>query len=93
MKPEELILFVRSVLAQGASIHQDYMGGVKFPNYESYSKRIDAAARERAEELAAKLENESIRNALGLIMRYPNIRDYIGSQLSEVADSALGASE
>lgn len=42
--------YLRSVLAQGTDIHKDYMAG-KFADYEEYSARLDAAAKERAAEL------------------------------------------
>jgi len=44
--------FLRSVLAQGADIHKDYMAG-NHASYEEYSARLDAAARERHALLAA----------------------------------------
>lgn len=50
----ELWSFIRSVMSQGASIQQDYMAG-KYPSYEYYAARIDAAASERANELEARL--------------------------------------
>lgn len=43
---------VRSILMQGAAIQQDYQAG-KFATYEHYSARMDAAARERIDELSA----------------------------------------
>ena len=42
---------VRSVLAQGAAIQQDYAAG-KYRDYEEYSARLDAAARERIDDAA-----------------------------------------
>lgn len=44
---------VRSILMQGAAIQQDYVAG-KFSNYEEYAARMDAAARERIEELKGR---------------------------------------
>lgn len=38
--------FLRSVLEQGASIHQDYLAG-RHATYEHYAARLDEAARER----------------------------------------------
>lgn len=51
----ELWSWVRSVMSQGASIQQDYSIGCKYPTYEHYSSRLDAAAAERADEFAAQL--------------------------------------
>lgn len=48
--------FLRSVLSQGASIQQDYVAGTH-KGYEEYSARLDAAARERAEEIEAVLSH------------------------------------
>lgn len=44
---------VRSILMQGAAIQQDYAAG-KFIDYEEYAARMDAAARERIEELKGR---------------------------------------
>lgn len=44
----ELWSFLRSVLSQGADIYLDH----KDKGYESYSARLDCAARERADQLA-----------------------------------------
>jgi hypothetical protein len=46
--------FLRDVLSQGAAIQQDYAAG-NLPTYEHYAARLDAAAREREEELLAIL--------------------------------------
>jgi len=43
-------VWIRSVLAQGASIYQDYQAGTH-KTYEHYSSRLDVAAVERKEEL------------------------------------------
>lgn len=48
----ELWSWLKNVMEQGAAIHQDYQSG-KHPTYEHYSARMDAAASERADELAA----------------------------------------
>lgn len=48
----ELWSWLKKVMEQGAAIHQDYQSG-KHPTYEHYSARMDAAASERADELAA----------------------------------------
>lgn len=85
----DLVMFIRSTLTQGAAIHQEYTGGLKFPNYEAYSRRIDEAAKERAEVLEILISKDYVRSALEAIMRYPGIREYIGSQLSEHADQSL----
>ena len=50
----DLWSFLRAVLEQGAAIQQDYAAG-KYENYEHYAARIDEAARERAEQLRARL--------------------------------------
>lgn len=42
--------FMRSVLTQGAAIYQDFAAG-NLKDYEEYSARVDAAARERDDEL------------------------------------------
>jgi hypothetical protein len=47
----ELWSWVRRVMSQGGTIHQDH----QHKTYEQYSARLDAAAAERAEELAAKV--------------------------------------
>ncbi len=54
----ELWVFLRDVLAQGGHIRDDYHG----KTYESYAARLDAAARERADELEQMLA-ESKRKA------------------------------
>ena len=48
----ELWSFLRQVLSQGQDIHLDYLD----KPYESKSARLDAAARERAEQLEAMLD-------------------------------------
>ena len=48
----ELWFFLRQVLSQGQDIHLDYLD----KPYESKSARLDAAARERAEQLEAMLD-------------------------------------
>lgn len=73
MEPEfNLWAFLRYVLSQGAAIETDYRAG-KWPSYEGYSARMDAAARDRAEEFTKALEKElrvvlgeELRKALGL---------------------------
>ena len=57
----ELWSWVRSVMSQGADIRCDYDAG-KHKGYEAYSMRLDVAAIERAEELAAGLKLNVIRN-------------------------------
>lgn len=42
--------WIRSVLAQGTDIHQDYLAG-RHGDYEAYAARLDAAAREREGEI------------------------------------------
>ncbi len=54
MTDGELWSFLRSVMSQGSDIRADYDSG-KWPNYEAYSARLDAAAAERADQLAKKL--------------------------------------
>lgn len=54
MTPElrgELWAFLRGVLSQGGHIRDDYRG----ETYEAYSARLDAAARERADQFEAIL--------------------------------------
>ena len=48
---------IRTLLSQGGSIQQDYDAG-KYKNFEEYSIRLDAAARERIEWLKTKLNTE-----------------------------------
>ena len=55
MKSGELWSFLRSVLDQGTAIQQDYQAG-KFKCYEEFSAYIDAAARDRADELEVLLK-------------------------------------
>ena len=55
----ELWSWVRSVMSQGADIRFDYEQGVH-KGYEAYSARLDAAAAERAEELAARLKTPNV---------------------------------
>ena len=50
----DLWSFLRDVLSQGAAIQMDYSAG-KYGGYEAYSARVDAAARERADYIAAAL--------------------------------------
>jgi len=45
--------WIRSVLAQGAAIQQDYAAG-KFKGYEEYSARMDEAAREREDQITVR---------------------------------------
>lgn len=45
----ELWSWTRHVLEQGSAIQQDYASG-KYKCYEEFSARVDAAARERADE-------------------------------------------
>ena len=54
MTDGELWSWVRSVMAHGADIWQDYERNRSI-RYENYSARLDTAAAERAEELAARL--------------------------------------
>lgn len=89
MNDGEMWTFVRSVLSQGAAIAQGHLGGVKYPNFEEYQKKLDEVARERAEELALRVNKDSLRTALNAIMNYPEIRAYIGRELSELADTAM----
>ena len=56
MTEGEMWSWVRSVMAQGACIQQDYASGLLHMSYEAYSARLDAAAAERADELAARLK-------------------------------------
>lgn len=52
---DELWSVVRSLMCHGISINDDYHHGKKFASYEEYSARIDAAARERAAEIDARI--------------------------------------
>ncbi len=56
----ELWSLLRDVLSQGSAIGDDYRNGV-YAGYESYSARLDAAARERADQLAAMLAAREAR--------------------------------
>jgi len=47
----ELWVFLRDVLSQGGHIRDDYHG----KTYEAYASRLDAAARERADQLEQML--------------------------------------
>ncbi len=49
MDTGKLWSLVRNTLVQGGAIQQDYTAG-KYMSYEEYSARLDAAARERADE-------------------------------------------
>lgn len=89
MNDGEMWTFVRSVLSQGAAIAQGHLGGVKYPDFEAYQRKLDEVARERAEELALRVNNDSLRMALRAIMNYPEIKTYIGRELSDLADAAL----
>ena len=40
----------------------------------------------------AEQAQEAVREALRIVMSYPNIREKIGTQVSEVADAALALS-
>ena len=53
---------------------------------------------ENAKEAAAEItrlraEAEALRKALVLVMDYPDVRKYIGSQVANVADSAIDATK
>lgn len=50
----ELWHFMRSTLEQGSAIQLDYNAG-KYPTYEHYAARIDAAGSERVDQLKAML--------------------------------------
>ncbi len=52
--------FLRDVLSQGTAIQMDYAAG-KYPDYEHFAMRMDAAARERAEQLENVLSAEYLR--------------------------------
>lgn len=49
--------FLRTVLERGAAIQQDYLAG-RFDSYEQYAQRLDAAARELADGLAAAMRGK-----------------------------------
>ena len=55
MTDGELRSWVRSVMAQGACILQDYQTGLVHKSYGAYSAGLDAAAARRSEELSALL--------------------------------------
>jgi len=59
MTDGELWSWVRSVMAQGACIQQDYVTGAH-KTYEHYSAHLDAAAAKRAEELLARLKTPNV---------------------------------
>lgn len=48
----ELWSFFRRLIDQGTAIQQDYAAG-KYPSYEHFSARMDAAARERVDDFKA----------------------------------------
>lgn len=50
----DLWSFLRDVLSQGTAIQMDYAAG-KYGGYEAFSARMDASARERADEFSARL--------------------------------------
>lgn len=50
----ELWSFFRDVMSQGTAIQMDYAAG-KYGGYEAFSARLDAAARERADQFAGRL--------------------------------------
>lgn len=53
----ELWSFFRRLLSQGGDIQMDYNAG-KYRSYEHYAARLDAAARERADEFLQALADE-----------------------------------
>ena len=58
MNDGEIWAFLRRVLAQGAAINQGHLSGLKWPDFEEYSRKLDDAARERTEELARIIKKE-----------------------------------
>lgn len=53
----------------------------------SYWQADSAAAWDKCEE--RRIENERLRAALGAVERYPDIREYIGTQVHDLVRAAL----
>lgn len=53
----EVWSFMRRVLSQGGDIQIDYQAG-KYKGYEEYSARLDAAARERADQFIKEAQEQ-----------------------------------
>lgn len=68
--------FMRSVLEQGASIHQDYLAG-RHPTYEHYAARLDEAARERE---AALSRSTVLEEAAKIVKRWAYVKEMCYSQ-------------
>ncbi len=91
--------FMRSVLSQGAAIQQDYATG-RHNGYEAYSARLDAAARERGDELGLLIDaardegrREALKWAAEQVRRLPDpdIDDELGRIFRSLADRILAA--
>jgi hypothetical protein len=65
--PFSLWSFLRSVLSQGADIHLDHQG----KGYELHSARLDEAAREREEQLTARLQPARVPEGWKMVPREP----------------------
>lgn len=73
--------FLRRVLERGAAIQQDYIAG-NHASYEAYSARVDAVARELADELKVELVSREanlsaylergVRGTGGVLDMYPD---------------------
>lgn len=57
----------------------------------SHHKRIQFEA--VAEITRLRAEAEALRKALVLVMDYPDVRKYLGSQVANVADAAIAATK
>lgn len=69
LRRQSMWSFLGNVLQQGAAIQQDYAAG-NFANYEAYAQRMDAAARER---------EDQIRQEFPEIGEIERLREFIGA--------------
>ena len=79
--------WIRSVIAQGAAIQQDYQAG-KYKGYEEYSARLDVAAAEREDEIEPSVPVSVIKSRLKELDGYYGytvaiVKDHLRRLLSE----------
>ena len=87
--PEKVISWsqVRSILAQGAAIQQDYAAG-NHSSYEEYSARLDAAARDREDQLNTAIEESTRELRERLERAQADLSLYV--EVSSVLDGMTG---
>jgi hypothetical protein len=83
--PFSLWSFLRSVLSQGADIHLDHQG----KGYELYSARLDEAAREREEQLTARLQPARVPEG-SVLVRESMLRHWL-RELNAIRNGSVNA--